>query len=322
MAQLMPTPMAEPAGTVLATAVPAVRLTKASPKRSAGQRDHHQRHEGDEVPRRRGDQEGGPAGHVEVAEVVPDVAVVGQLRQEEAEDGHEEDRVTAAPSQLAAVDASPGRGRVASGAPGGHGARGYGLVVAGAGASGQGLLWRQAGGRGWSARPSVRDDPTLVGPALQRLKRPSPTTASEPGHGVSSFHLWWQGIDGGAPLVEVAATSAGAAPARHRPVVLLGDADVASSPTPVPTAPPTSGCSGTRVTPVSKAVNWGGYADIADVRSVLEGTPSPLPSTPDDPNTRDYPWQSRAWRYRLRMATVANGAGAARSPICRRVRSR
>jgi hypothetical protein len=37
------------------------------------------------------------------------------------------------------------------------------------------------------------------------------------------------------------------------------------------------------------AVNWGGYA--AD-GSLLAGTESPLPSTPDDPNTRDYPWQS------------------------------
>ena len=36
------------------------------------------------------------------------------------------------------------------------------------------------------------------------------------------------------------------------------------------------------------AVNWGGYA--AD-GSLLAGTASPLPSTPDDPNTRDYPWQ-------------------------------
>ncbi len=36
MAQLTPTPMAEPPGTELAKAVPAVRLMKASPKRTPG----------------------------------------------------------------------------------------------------------------------------------------------------------------------------------------------------------------------------------------------------------------------------------------------
>ena len=38
-------------------------------------------------------------------------------------------------------------------------------------------------------------------------KKPgSPGGSVEPGNGVSSFHLWWQGVDGGLPLVEVAAT--------------------------------------------------------------------------------------------------------------------
>jgi hypothetical protein len=48
------------------------------------------------------------------------------------------------------------------------------------------------------------------------------------------------------------------------------------------------------------AVNWGGYA--AD-GSLLDGTASPLPSTPDDPNTRDYPWQpARAYQLAVRRA--------------------
>src|SRR5262245_32230826 len=37
--------------------------------------------------------------------------------------------------------------------------------------------------------------------AMRRTRAPT-----EPAQGVSSFHLWWQGIDGGIPLVEVAAT--------------------------------------------------------------------------------------------------------------------
>lgn len=50
--------------------------------------------------------------------------------------------------------------------------------------------------------------------------------------------------------------------------------------------------------PRSRAVNWGGYG--ADGR-VLAGSASPLPSLPDDPNTRDYGWEPGR-RYRLRIA--------------------
>ncbi len=52
------------------------------------------------------------------------------------------------------------------------------------------------------------------------------------------------------------------------------------------------------------AANWGGYA--AD-GSLLAGTESPLPSTPDDPNTRDYPWEPER-AYRLRVHRVGEGA--------------
>jgi hypothetical protein len=46
------------------------------------------------------------------------------------------------------------------------------------------------------------------------------------------------------------------------------------------------------------AVNWGGYA--AD-GSLLAGSDSRLPSTPADPNTRDYRWDpGRAYRLRVR----------------------
>ena len=55
--------------------------------------------------------------------------------------------------------------------------------------------------------------------------------------------------------------------------------------------------------PGSGAVNWGGYA--AD-GSLLAGTESSLPSTPDDPNTRDYAWQPGR-RYRLGVRRVAEG---------------
>jgi len=52
------------------------------------------------------------------------------------------------------------------------------------------------------------------------------------------------------------------------------------------------------------AVNWGGYG--AD-GSLLAGTESPLPSTPADPNTRDYPWQPGR-PYKLGVHRTDEGA--------------
>lgn len=55
--------------------------------------------------------------------------------------------------------------------------------------------------------------------------------------------------------------------------------------------------------PGQTAVNWGGYG--ADGRE-LDGSVSPLPSTPGNPNTRDYPWCAGT-PYRLRIERVAAG---------------
>jgi hypothetical protein len=56
--------------------------------------------------------------------------------------------------------------------------------------------------------------------------------------------------------------------------------------------------------PAFGAVNWGGYAAGG---SLLAGTDSPLPSTPTDPNTRDYPWEPGG-AYRLGVHRVDEGA--------------
>jgi hypothetical protein len=127
----------------------------------------------------------------------------------------------------------------------------------------------------------------------------------EPGNGVSSFHLWWQGVDGGLPLVEVAATfEVLHAPTANRLYFW---------------ALQTSFLDGSRSHGAahigmqwnprhgsSKAVNWGGYADSGNVQSVLEGTVSSLPSRPNDPNTRDYPWKERV-AYKLRISKAPRG---------------
>jgi hypothetical protein len=53
------------------------------------------------------------------------------------------------------------------------------------------------------------------------------------------------------------------------------------------------------------AVNWGGYAPDG---SLLRGTGSALPSTPGDPNTRDYPWHP-GHPYRLRVSPSPDRPG-------------
>lgn len=57
--------------------------------------------------------------------------------------------------------------------------------------------------------------------------------------------------------------------------------------------------------PRSTAVNWGGYAPGG---GLLEGTGSQLPSTPDDPNTRDYPWAPHQ-PYRLAVGPAPSRPG-------------
>lgn len=54
-----------------------------------------------------------------------------------------------------------------------------------------------------------------------------------------------------------------------------------------------------------RAVNWGGYAPGG---GLMRGTASDLPSTPDDPNTRDYPWEVGR-PYRLRVSATPDLPG-------------
>ena len=110
-----------------------------------------------------------------------------------------------------------------------------------------------------------------------------------PGGGASSVHLWWQGLDRALPVVSASVTLE----VLQAPVVsevyfwalqaTFHDGARAHGVAHL-------GLQWNPRHPGSTAVNWGGYADGADVRSVLSGTPSELPSEPADPNTRDYPW--------------------------------
>jgi hypothetical protein len=130
-------------------------------------------------------------------------------------------------------------------------------------------------------------------------------------NGSSAFHLWWHDVEHestarGQPIVAAAATLE----VLQRPTTddlyfwamqatftdgsgrSYGGAHL--------------GLQWNRNHPGSTAVNWGGYADVADFDSILGGSESPLPSAPNDPNTRDYPWQEGG-AYRLRISRADDG---------------
>ncbi len=142
---------------------------------------------------------------------------------------------------------------------------------------------------------------------LSKLLKPlgAPAEPSEPTHGVSSFHLWWQELESGEPFTEASATlEILQAPSVDRLYFwafqvsfLEGEHSTGSA---------HIGLQWNPNHPNNRAVNWGGYSNVADVTSILEGTASPLPSTPNDPNTRDFPWQEST-PYRFRVSRAYDG---------------
>jgi hypothetical protein len=132
-----------------------------------------------------------------------------------------------------------------------------------------------------------------------RLRRRSRTRGFSPsGNGASSLHLGWRLPPGAGHLVEAAVTLEVTQP----PVVdhlyfwalQIGFPGAGAA---------HLGLQWNRAFPGFGAVNWGGYAIDG---SLLRGTESGLPSTPGDPNTRDYPWEPRR-AYRLRVHRAGDG---------------
>ncbi len=120
------------------------------------------------------------------------------------------------------------------------------------------------------------------------------------------FHLWWQGIEVGSPIIGCAVTLEILEQPRVQALyfwalqVSFLDAEAHSY------GAAHTGLQWNHRHPGGRAVNWGGYALAADVTSILEGSQSPLPSTPDDRNTRDYPWRAAA-PYRLAVHRSERG---------------
>lgn len=140
---------------------------------------------------------------------------------------------------------------------------------------------------------------------------PKGKVRGEPGsaNGASSFHLRWLMADD-EPLAEVSVVlTVVEPPAVDRlyfwalQVSFMGPSGEAGG--------AHIGLQWNRSHPGSAAVNWGGYA--AGGR-ILAGSTSTLPSRPNDPNTRDYPW-TPARPYRLRVFAVPGQPGAWRGEV-------
>ena len=121
------------------------------------------------------------------------------------------------------------------------------------------------------------------------------------GNGASSFHLHWM-MPRSAPLVGVQATFQVMTPPAVDHLYFwalqasFGDGRRSHGGAHL-------GLQWNRRHPGNTAVNWGGYHHSG---RVLDGSASALPSTPVDPNTRDYPWQSGV-PYRFRITRVTDG---------------
>jgi len=125
------------------------------------------------------------------------------------------------------------------------------------------------------------------------------------GNGASSFHLWWE-VPFGERLTSVAATLEIVDPPTVDRLVFWA--------LQVSFVKPGGGGAHLGLQhhprfPASSAANWGGYAPPED-GGLLEGSPSPLPSTPNDPNTRDFLWYpNRPYRLLIDRAPDPAPAG-------------
>jgi hypothetical protein len=128
----------------------------------------------------------------------------------------------------------------------------------------------------------------------------------EPVHGVSSFHLWWEGMNANDPFVRCAATLEilTAPTARKLYFWALQASFEDAKGTALGGAH--TGLQWNPSYPANRAVNWGGYDASGSTNAILKGSLSPLPSEPNDVNTRDYPWRSGV-QYRFEIFHTDDG---------------
>ncbi len=162
------------------------------------------------------------------------------------------------------------------------------------------------------APPSPSGDPPTAEPGKGSLAEPAPARprggrVREHGlppsaNGASSFHIWWD-----VPEVTLAQVSVIlevlTPPATASLAFFAIQASFWSSEHHEGGAH--TGIQWNPRHPRNLAINWGGYGHAGEV---LPGTVSPLASTPDDPNTRDFEWVTGA-RYRFTIGVPITSIG-------------
>ena len=143
--------------------------------------------------------------------------------------------------------------------------------------------------------PRVRSGPVVTGPVRDRGLPPSP-------NGASSFHVWWDVPD--VPLASVSVVLEVLKPPEVSRLAFFAIQASFWSPARHEGGAHT-GIQWNPRHPRNLAVNWGGYDHGG---AILPGTESSLPSTPHDPNTRDFAWTPGA-RYRLSIGPLSPGSG-------------
>jgi hypothetical protein len=117
------------------------------------------------------------------------------------------------------------------------------------------------------------------------------TEPGEPTTGVSAFHVWWQGMSATDHYVRCAATLE----VTHLPMVdklyFWALQATFSDAKGVEYGGAHTGLQWNPHYPRNRAINWGGYDASGSVTAILKGSLSPMPSAPNDVNTRNYAWE-------------------------------
>ena len=143
-------------------------------------------------------------------------------------------------------------------------------------------------------RPRAPGTAVRAEPSRVRGRPPSP-------NGASSFHLWWDVPE--VPLASASVVLEVLTPPSGRRLAFFAIQASFWSPG-IHKGGAHAGLQWNPRHPRSRAANWGGYGSTG---SILPGTVSSLPSTPDDRNTRDFGWVTAA-RYRLTVGPRVPGS--------------
>jgi hypothetical protein len=128
---------------------------------------------------------------------------------------------------------------------------------------------------------------------------------SDGGSTAGGFHLWWKNVPTDEPLVACSVVlevlQEPTIPMLYFWALQASFLDAAG----VSYGAAHTGLQWNPRHPGSRAVNWGGYAQAAEVSSVLDGTDSSLDGLAGDRNTRTFAWRAGVpYRFTIHRGTV------------------